>query len=1132
MSSQLKTGLVALALTLFSSVSYADDIDIINTEDTVDANVLFVMDLSGSMNTPIVGGTETRLEALSSAFQAVTNDERFNRVNFGLSVFSGNAQNNRGINRAHGITYPVSPIIDTPAQDILNQNPTFTHKGISYMPETGARNSREYLGLLSTDPEIWSAGGITPIVDALYEAAIYFRGEDVDWGKRTADDIRSAHPATYVGQLDNVTTVTPATIDIVRETRNNQNNGTNCVVETNDVFGRCAVNGHDQSCGTGNNCSNEVQGNRNFRCPAGITQAQCQLQFPDWRDFSTSVETNCSTDALEETICVDETVIRARGLARTRCDAPPATVTRYTCDFTVTTPEQVTTRVEGNAVYKSPIVNECAANAIVLLTDGEPTENRSANRVSNLIGNGFANGCASGSDSGRCGPELAAYLNQTDHADAFDDIQNIQTYAVGLALENQGAIDYLNLLSNNGNGGQAILADDADSLVDAFGNILSSLEGQARSFSPPSFTVDTSTSLTNGEFVYVPVFDRSSSLWPGNLKKFRLVNGVLTDADGNAALDPLSNGLLETARDLWSDNTPSVDAIRSGGIANKINPTTRNVLTDNGTALVDLTNALPNEDFGLDNNSAADTALKDDLVTFIKGTNPTDNTVRNHVGDIIHSKPVQLSYAGGRNIIFVGSNEGYLHAINDYASVTDARNGTEAFAYMPNELLDNIKDQFSGAALPNHIYGVDSPITIWLDESGSANAGNNVLDSGEKAYLFFGLRRGGTSYTALEVTDPDNPRLAWSNSFGTGDSWSQPVVANLLFKPNTEAKPVVIFGGGFNDDDNGVEQAGGNNVYIVDAITGDEVWSVATAFSQGNVSNFTQAALPNAVPARIRAIDIDRNNSIDRLYFGDTGANIWRIDLNAGNFDGDASTNNDLNEATLHRVAELGGTGANDRQFFEELDVAVFRNRGRLTTSIAIGSGSRPNPLSTSVEDKFFVIYDNEVTSLPEADLVRITDLEDAPVAANDLLAPDYRGWVRNLTSTTGEKVLSSALTFQGKVLFNTLGTVSSNADFCAPENLSQNTLYVIDLFAGTDDLVESQTEGEILETPKIVYVPDATCTVDNCERIPKIAVGKRLIDFPTPKDRNGDPIVDFLGNAVPGGGMPLERVYWFDKAQ
>ena len=113
----------------FSSLVSADDTDILGGGGA-GANILFVMDLSGSMgwgkerrSTP-TDTDPSRISILQGAFQDVIENPEFDEINFGLSVFSGRAQTS-GRSVAHGITYPVSPILGD-AQSILNKSHEIT----------------------------------------------------------------------------------------------------------------------------------------------------------------------------------------------------------------------------------------------------------------------------------------------------------------------------------------------------------------------------------------------------------------------------------------------------------------------------------------------------------------------------------------------------------------------------------------------------------------------------------------------------------------------------------------------------------------------------------------------------------------------------------------------------------------------------------------------------------------------------------------------------------------------------------------------------------------------------------------------------------------------------------------------
>ncbi len=149
---------------------------------------------------------------------------------------------------------------------------------------------------------------------------------------------------------------------------------------------------------------------------------------------------------------------------------------------------KTTISVAGNAIYNSPIVEECAKNGIILLSDGFPTENQSASLVTSMIGT-YANGCDSGSDDGRCGPELAEYLANEDLNSGIDGDQTVATYTVGLALPTSSpASIYLNDIATKGNGA-FVNANDRAELTDAFKQAIISLSGKARSFSAPTYSV-------------------------------------------------------------------------------------------------------------------------------------------------------------------------------------------------------------------------------------------------------------------------------------------------------------------------------------------------------------------------------------------------------------------------------------------------------------------------------------------------------------------------------------------------------------------------------------------------------------------------------------------------------------------
>ncbi len=1155
--------LASLLLIAMSATAIADDIDIISQSVPIKTNVLFVMDLSGSMNEPAAAGT--RLSELQGAFQDIINDPDFENINIGLSVFSGAAQGRQGAGQAHGITYPVAPVIGTSPQNVLDTNATFTHKGISFMPAVGATtNTREYLSLLSSDPAIWDAGGRTPLVDALYEAALYFKGGDVHWGRRTADHISAAHPSTYTGTLANVA-VTPACVSnpndsgynrisclrgscgvtedcgmVTRSQSSPIETGNNCT----SVPGRCRAPSLGGTCGLGTNCSDSLSGLIHTCEAFHLDDTACMAAHSGWTACQTVPTTSTTTDSEGNSVTtVTGSVIQCEEM-RTYCDD--------VCDVQV---EECTRcpvprdQVAGIATYKTPITEKCPANGIVLLSDGEPTVNISAGLIPSLITTptiNYANGCDAGSDDERCGPELVSYLASEDQSSVAGD-QPVRTFTVGLALP-PGSPEsaYMEELALAGNGG-FVNANDRAELAVAFKQAILAISKRERTFSAPTYTVNSSTQLTHGDSVYVPMFDRGTGVaWPGNLKKYKLQNGKLYGMKSGALVEATdADGLLKAdVQDLWL-GAQLGGPITSGGVAHKIPaPASRKIYTDAG---VSGSNVLLGTSHELKaSNSAITTTLlsastaldRHRYIKYIRGEK-ADGTPRHHMGDIIHSKPLQLSYSSTESVLFVGTNEGYLHAIN-------ADTGIELFAFMPSELLKNIKLQYDNSPSTEHVYGVDGPMKLWLDDTNK----NGIKDSGENAFLYFGLRRGGGSYYALELNDSMTgaPTLAWKVDSSSepefsklGFTWSEPTFAKLRYeKSGTDTgtpKPVLVFGGGYVDDHNG-ESANGvkaSEVFIIDAITGDHIWDSGMTVSSPSVAF--------AVPAKVRTVDVDRNGSIDRLYFGDTGGNLWRADLG-----GMGAERYDLSKSKLTHLARLGDgsttNGTNDRKFFAEPDVAFLKEKGKYALTIAIGSGSRPDVLNTTVENYFFVIRDKDVFRRPTITpaVITLADLENGGSSIN-IISANKKGWKMPLNvSSTGEKVLSSALTFQNKVLFTSLivneVTVNNyNNNDCSLNNNSQGRLYaldlltgdaVLDLDSGTADTTDSYvtvTGGEILETPQIIYgdFVDANgdpCTTSECARTYSIHAGKG-------PSKAGS--TTYTSKPIPVS-KTLPRVYWLDK--
>ena len=1197
--------IVILCSILLLSLTYivsADDTEVINLTVPQQSNVLFVMDMSGSMSYRLAsddlptGAEKSRKQVLHEALRTVLNDPALLTLNLnvGLSSFAGNqASFSSSDQKGHGISYPVTPLTDL-AGPRLDSNALWNHKTsvydsetvTSYLPLSGGRTSIGYIG--DVIPTTWVPYGKTPIVDALYEAALYFRGADVFYGKADPSRIQSAHPSTYTGLLYDKTTITPVpTSQVCGGTTGIVCNSSVDSCPSSPIYKTCLVTdptcvstaiSDGYTCGSlttfpttysacdlatciGNSsCDTATPTSTTLPKLCTLTSASaCEVANPTW-DIGSCVARTVPSVTIPGTClgydaegdCTgigSPTIIPAYTVydcteTKNMYQCPSALTPRTYCSkqvpvchhtINVPTPSTVVT---GTATYNSPIVDECPNNTIILLSDGEPTKNTNAGIVASLATSVFANGCESipapaipgvnvADDiayAGRCGPELTKFLNNTDNNSSVPGDQLITTHTIGLSLGTDpkalAAKAYLQDLATNG-GGQFINASTPSGLISALTSALTST-AKAHSFTSPTYT-NNATTLSHADQVYIPIFDKSKGpVWSGNLKKYTRGGGRLVDADGNNATDALGE-LLSTARDLWS-SVPSSHSIKSGGVANALPlPDARKLYTDagqiggftfgSGNELKSSNTRITSTLLG---NASITSAYRDQLIDFIRGKK-SDGTPRKHIGDIIHSKPIFLEYAGSIKRLFVGTNEGYLHSFNEAS-------GVEEFAFMPSVLIKNIKTQYINDVATDHPYGVDGPITLDHED----NNHNGIVDSGETAVLYFGLRRGGKAYYALDVTSPTAPKLLWKIEQGSGDfnnlgyTWSQPVVMKMKHSSST-AEKVVVFGGGYVDDNGGeADNSGtGADVFIIKASDGSLIWKL----SDSSLTTKTDGvSVDYAVPANIRVIDISRNGSLDRLYFGDTGGNIWRVDFEKH------LTGTGSEKAKLKHFAELGGATIPKRKFFTEPDVAIFKANGRYRISVAIGSGQRPHPLDVATDDNFFLMFDKNIRKAPAASTpINRSNLVNATAGAvTGVLSGSNRGWYMDLTQLTGEKVLSRATTYNNKIMFNTIGMQSITSSSCGSSNENVSRLYIVDIMnAGAvvsldgntvvdpdspdDRSIEVSRDGEIPSAPQIVINEPPTCVQGNC----------------TIKDS----VVSGRGLEVPlNSAKKLREVYWIDK--
>jgi hypothetical protein len=438
--------------------------------------------------------------------------------------------------------------------------------------------------------------------------------------------------------------------------------------------------------------------------------------------------------------------------------------------------------------------------------------------------------------------------------------------------------------------------------------------------------------------------------------------------------------------------------------------------------------------------ASGDTIGRDQIINFIHGLDaydwygpcgdpgpdPTEDIIDGFtnlkrcwgVGAYIHSRPLILHYGQNQSTIFIGGNDGMLHAFDDTT-------GEELWAFIPRNLLDKLKN-LNGPLIE---FFVDGSPKVYLERDGSGNI--------TKAILIFGQRRGGNRYTALDVTDRLNPKFLWeinpsqriyeTTVYPTtdykelGQTWSTPQIGKI--KNGSGEKWVAFIGGGYdtNQDNIPVVNADtkGRGIYVVDLLTGSLIWRYT--------KDEDSSGMVYSIPSDIAKVDTNGDGKIDRLYVGDMGGRIWRFNI------GDAGNTGSWTGTILFNA---------QGKIFYPPDVTLENDAGNYEL-LFFGTGDRENPKGELASiNRLYAVKDKTPyphTPMGEADLKDVTEdlLQDpnTPDSTKTTIMNELRskhGWIIKLDQRPGEKCLSSPVVFYGVAYYTTFApSVQGQTNIC-----------------------------------------------------------------------------------------------------
>ena len=445
--------------------------------------------------------------------------------------------------------------------------------------------------------------------------------------------------------------------------------------------------------------------------------------------------------------------------------------------------------------------------------------------------------------------------------------------------------------------------------------------------------------------------------------------------------------------------------------------------------------------------SASDNSVAQKRVTYIRGNNADEQqnsgVFRDRtklLGDIVNSNPWYVgmdnfgyanlpgaegtsytsflatlqamnSGAGRTDVVYVGANDGMLHAFN-------AKTGLELFAYIPSSVIPNLQE------LTDPNYGTNPAHRYFVD--GSPRAGDVYFsDSTWHTVLVGTTGTGGRNVFALDVTDPGNfttGKVLWeftdANDGDLGYTLSEPTIVRMA-----NGEWAAIIGNGYNSTNHKAV------LFIINAQTGAVIKKIDTGVGSLSTPNGLATPIP---------VDTDGDRVVDTIYAGDLLGNMWKFDVSgSGTSTWKPAYKSGSTWLPLFKAVDGSGVA---QPITAKPQVGKHPNGGVM---VYFGTGkyfeSTDNIVGATPQiQSFYGIRDN-VASGNSIPVVRSTDLVAQTIdyevtssgfdlrvtSKNTVTYPTKKGWHMDLKLVTGsaqgERVVAAPVIRSNRIVFTTL---------------------------------------------------------------------------------------------------------------
>lgn len=398
------------------------------------------------------------------------------------------------------------------------------------------------------------------------------------------------------------------------------------------------------------------------------------------------------------------------------------------------------------------------------------------------------------------------------------------------------------------------------------------------------------------------------------------------------------------------------------------------------------------------------------------------------LGDIVSSSP---AYASDTDTLFVGANDGMLHAI-------DASNGHELFAFVPDGI--NLSD-LSTFSRPDyaHRYFVDGPIVV---SNRVQTPGNNILVGA--------LGKGGKGLFGLNVNAPSTVTAAnlrrWERLETPLNNMGLVQSRPLIVKLNNGVTGLIV--------PNGINSTNGRAVLLVlNLSSGNVIAEIDTNVGDAALDSASSNGLTGAV-----GWDRDGNGTTDVVYGGDMLGNMWKFDLSSAT----SASWSVANSGSPIFVA-TGPDGTTPQPITASPTVALHPTSYKTWVFFGTGRFMTAGDVQSRTVQTMYGIIDSGAaatkSNLTQRQIIYVnnTDATKATQRAfqqNATLGSGSRGWYINLidpspATASGERVVTSPQ-LDGTVL--EFSTIIPTADACRTDG--RGYLNALDAFTGTSTLV------------------------------------------------------------------------------